>query len=455
MVEFILRRIFLVVPTLLVVMMAAFFLSKFVPGDGAEAMISMHGVPVNSEISNIEYNKYYHQLNLDKPTFYFSISPDFYPENINAVVDKTDREQIISLLRQAIPYHQASAYLQTRNEWLKSFGPKQINTTVNDTMSYLQSTLSFETDLSKLEKLLPLLTDNSENSLKQAINNMSSQRIRYYYPKFYWHGSNNQFHFWATSILKGNMGISIKDGRPISNKIFDALRWTLLLSFLNVIVSTLIAVPTGLWSGHKNGGKFDRVSGLFWLFLYAIPVFWLASVLIIYCTSDRYSTFLDIFPTPGNWYLAPGQSFLKSVLQYGYQLILPVICLAANDIAQMSRIIRNNVIIQKSKPYVLMSKALGKSDDQILFTQIFPNVLLPMITLIGGKFVGGMAGAVLIEVIFNIPGVGRLMYESIINADWLVVFGILLIISFVTILVMLLTDILYAISNPKIKMVRE
>ncbi len=284
---------------------------------------------------------------------------------------------------------------------------------------------------------------------------MSSQRIRYYYPKFYWHGLNNQFHFWATSILKGNMGISIKDGRPISNKIFDALRWTLLLSFLNVIVSTLIAVPTGLWAGHKNGGKIDRVAGLFWLFLYAIPVFWLASVLIIYCTSDRYSTFLDIFPTPGNWYLTPGQSFLKSVLQYGYQLILPVICLAANDIAQMSRIIRNNVIIQKSKPYVLMSKALGKSDDQILFTQIFPNVSLPMITLIGGKFVGGMAGAVLIEVIFNIPGVGRLMYESIINADWLVVFGILLIISFVTILVMLLTDILYAISNPKIKMVRE
>lgn len=451
MLAFILKRILLVIPTLLVVMIIAFFLSKFVPGDAADAMISMQGIPVNSKINHIEYKKYYQQLNLDKPTFYFSIIPDFYPENINAVVDKTDREQFLRFLRQSIPFNQANGYLNQRDSWLHTVDTSNSKIPV-DTLSYLKSTLSFETDLTKLEKLLPLLSTSSESSLAQAIENMSSHRIRYYFPKFYWHGVNNQFHLWVSSLLQGNMGVSIKDGRPIATKILDALRWTLLLSFLNVVVSILIALPIGLWAGHKNGGKFDRVTGVFWLLMYAIPVFWLASMLIIYCTSNRFSSLLDIFPTPGNWYLAPDQSFFKSALQYGYQLILPVICLAANDIAQISRIVRNNVITQKSKPYILMAKALGQSDEYILFKQILPNVTLPMITLIGGKFVGGMAGAILIEVIFNIPGVGRLMYESITNADWFVVFGILLIISLVTIVVMLLTDILYAIANPKIKM---
>jgi peptide/nickel transport system permease protein len=97
-----------------------------------------------------------------------------------------------------------------------------------------------------------------------------------------------------------------------------------------------------------------------------------------------------------------------------------------------------------------MAMAKGTKPKNIVFHHVFPNVLIPMITVIGGKLAAGFSGALIIEVIFNIPGMGRLMFESIYNADWNVVFGILLIISFITLITMLISDILYSYVNPKI-----
>lgn len=160
---------------------------------------------------------------------------------------------------------------------------------------------------------------------------------------------------------------------------------------------------------------------------------------------------MDIFPAPGNWYIPDGQSFVTTISQYSGQLILPVICLAANDIAQVSRVIRNNVVQQKKALYAKFARSKGLTGINTMFRHILPNVLIPMVTLIGGRIPAGLSGALIIEVIFNIPGMGRLMMDSINSYDWNVVFGILIVISFFTILFMILTDILYQIVNPKMK----
>lgn len=97
-----------------------------------------------------------------------------------------------------------------------------------------------------------------------------------------------------------------------------------------------------------------------------------------------------------------------------------------------------------------MAKAKGHSNIQVLIKHILPNVWIPLITVIGGKIPAGLSGALLIEVIFNIPGMGRLMYDSIFSTDWNVVFGILVVVSLFTTVFMLLTDILYTWVNPKI-----
>jgi len=276
-------------------------------------------------------------------------------------------------------------------------------------------------------------------------------KSNFYYPKINWHGFDNQFHQWATNILTGNFGVSLKDGRMVGDKISGALKWTFLLIFLNIFFTTLIAVPAGLYAGYSEGSWFDKISSFFWILLYAIPVFWLASLLIVYCTSDQYGRWMDLFPVPGIWYIPEGQSFVQSLAHFSGQLVLPVICLIANDIAQLSRITRNNVIELKSKLYITYARSKGLDQWQILKNHILPNALLPLITVIGGRIPAGISGSLIIEIIFNIPGMGRLIYESIFSADWNVVFSILLVISIFTILFMLLTDIVYIAVHPKIK----
>jgi peptide/nickel transport system permease protein len=454
MTKYVLKRIVLVVPTMMMVMIIAFFLSKLVPGDGASALLVLQGIQPDGPNAVKEYERNYKNLKLDRPTFYFSVLPDFYPENIHQMASATKRKQVTDFLLQKFNYTDIMAYMSARDQCVLSASMFKNDTLISENISILL----FETEPDKIKTAIHHLIQNCPSdlslkitALKTSLDDMIWNKSSFYYPKIYWHGLDNQFHIWAKDIVAGNFGISLRDGRLVWEKITIALKWTLILVLLNVILSTLISIPTGLYAGYKENGWFDRISSFVWLLLYSTPVFWLASLFIIFCTSDRYSTFLHIFPIPGSWYIPNGQGFFRTLAQFSGQLVLPVICLVANDIAQLSRITKNNTVEQKSKLYVTMAKAKGLDQWQILIKHILPNVLLPLITIIGGRIPAGLSGALIIEIVFNIPGMGRLMYESIFSSDWNVVFGILLIVSVFTILFMLLTDIIYAVVNPKIK----
>jgi len=451
---YVLKRIVLVVPTLLMVMITAFFLSKLVPGDAASALLVLQGIQPDGPNAAKEYERNYKNLKLDRPTFYFSVLPDFYPENIHQIASATKRKQVSDFLLQKFNYSDIMTYMSVRDQCIQSASMFKNDTLINENVSILV----FETEPDKLKTAIHHLIQNSPSDLslkitklKTSLDDMILNKSGLYYPKIYWHGFDNQFHVWVKDIFAGNFGISLKDGRLVWEKIASALKWTAILILLNVILSTLISIPAGLYAGYKEKGWFDRISSFVWLLLYSTPVFWLASLFIIFCTSDRYSTFLNIFPIPGTWYIREGQGFFRTLGQFSGQLVLPVICLVANDLAQLSRITKNNTVEQKSKLYVTMAKAKGLNQWQILIKHILPNVLLPLITIIGGRIPAGLSGALIIEIVFNIPGMGRLMYESIFSSDWNVVFGILLIVSVFTILFMLFTDIIYAVVNPKIK----
>lgn len=456
MVGYVLKRILLVIPTMFIVMIIAFFLSKIVPGDAAESMLVLQGINLDGPNAQKEYQRNYSFLGLDKPTFYFSLTPDFYPANVNHILSQSKRQQTKSFLLQKFNYKDIKDYFELRD----SLFDQQPNLQ-NDSAKILYSNrteLLFDTNPDKIKKILQTLTSDPLTDhvdllikLEKSVDKMIMNKSNFYYPKINWHGFDNQFHQWATNILTGNFGVSLKDGRMVGDKISGALKWTFLLIFLNIFFTTLIAVPAGLYAGYSEGSWFDKISSFFWILLYAIPVFWLASLLIVYCTSDQYGRWMDLFPVPGIWYIPEGQSFVQSLAHFSGQLVLPVICLIANDIAQLSRITRNNVIELKSKLYITYARSKGLDQWQILKNHILPNALLPLITVIGGRIPAGISGSLIIEIIFNIPGMGRLIYESIFSADWNVVFSILLVISIFTILFMLLTDIVYIAVHPKIK----
>lgn len=440
-------------------MIVAFFLSKLVPGDTADSMLALQGVRPESSNAVQEYKKQYLKLGLDLPLFYFSILPDFYPDNVNEIVNATDRYLVHQLLKQKVPYKYINEYLLLKEPTVDSIKKSLTNadSVTIEKVGLILSKIDFATDIVAIQSLWSQLTSFKNtaeldfNNIENATQHLSLHSAKGYFPTLRWHGQKNQFHQWAYALFHGQLGTSIKDGQNIGPKILSALKWTLFLSILNLILSSIISIPSGLIAGYWQNGIFDKISGFLWLIFYSIPAFWLASLLIVFCTSERYGSWLDIFPTPGSWYIPEGQTFLSNLSQYGHQMVLPILCLVANDIAQLSRIVRNNVIEQKSKHYVLMANAKGVKHIHILTKHILPKLLLPLITVIGSRISAGLSGALIIEVIFNIPGMGRLMFDSIYSADWNVVFGILLIVSLVTIISLLLTDILYAQANPKIK----
>jgi peptide/nickel transport system permease protein len=456
MVRFVIKRLLLILPTLFFVMIIAFILSKMVPGDPVDAMLLLQGINHESSNYRSEYEKMYIKTGVNKPLSYISVQPHFYHPDLYKITDQTFRNQTMELLHQKRSYTDIQDFITVRNDFIKLAGRDTLynNPQIRDKIK----NLSFITDIREIKNEINALSalqksdlSPSYSSLVASFQKMEAGKIFFFYPNISWHGFDNQFHQWLKNILKGNFGESAKDGRTVISKIISAIQWTLLLIILNLLVTNIIAIPSGLYSGYYAGGWYDKLSNFIWILLFAIPVFWLASMMIIYFTSTRYSVLMDIFPAPGNWYISDDQSFGVSVGQYAGQLILPIICLVANDIAQVSRVIRNNVVQQKKTLYALFAKSKGLNGTTTLFKHIFPNVLIPMVTLIGGRLPAGLSGALIIEVIFNIPGMGRLMMESINSYDWNVVFGILIVVSFFTILFMLMTDIVYQLVNPKMK----
>jgi peptide/nickel transport system permease protein len=423
----------MIIPTLGVVLLICFGLSKCQSDDSADAMLRLEGVTPGNSLEAKEYARQYLSLGLDKPLFYWSLRPSFCHPNINAIVDKTTRQQLSFFQHQKVKYSDALAYIHARDSIVRL-----------DTTGVLRPLLF----LTKLDEISDLLSkEKTTQSLAPLLDKMQSNQAFFYYPILQWNGSQNQFHRYTSSLFHGEMGISIVDGRDVGAKIMDGLKWTMLLTFLGLVCAVLISVVAGSISAYKSGGTFDRVSNIVWLILYSIPSFWLASILILYCTSDRYG--MHIFPTPGNWMIDPQKPFLTQVIGSAHMMVLPIITMIANDIAFLSRITRNNIIDQNKKLYATIAKARGLKPQKILTSYLIPNSMIPVTTNLIGAIPASISGSLIIEIIFNIPGVGRLMFDAIGHSDWNVVFGVVLIISTVTMLSLTFADIIYRWLNPK------
>lgn len=449
---YVIKRLVLILPTLLLVLILSFFITRSVPGDQSSALMTLQGINLQSPNAAKEYERNYKALGLDRPSFYFSVLPDYYPSNLNSVINEDDRKLIQGLLDEKIPYVHIDNFIKTKKAFITSVNTVSRLSNVDiKPLLFAHHVASITHSIAELNKVDSLKYNTSFGQLYKIGSTLQVEKRTLFYPKLVWHGADNQFDLWIASALKGHWGQSIKDGQPVSLKIGNALRWTILLLVLNMFFTLLLVLPIGLFTGDHNQGIWDKVIGFVSLVLYSIPTFWLATLLIFYFTGSNYGGIANIFPTPGLWTVNGGKPFLVEVFGQYEQLILPIICLVANDIAFLSRIIRNNVMVQKQSYYYEYAIAKGLTQSQALLKHILPNILVPLITLVVNAIPASLSGTLLIEVIFNIPGMGRLMYDSIYSYDWSVVLAILAILSVTTIFFMLVADIAISWVNPKIK----
>jgi len=255
-----------------------------------------------------------------------------------------------------------------------------------------------------------------------------------------------RYYHWASEILSGDLGYSRTYRVPVSEMLAPALKATFVLSVVSLIFSLCIAIPLGIYCALKPNTKFDYIVNLFNFAGISIPSFWLGIVLIII-----FSVYLNWLPAGG--YQTTGivyDNIFHEILDKSKFLILPVVSLAVQRIGFFSRFSRSSMLEAMRNDFIRTARAKGMSENTVVWRHGFRNALIPLITITAISISSVFSGALITETLFAYPGVGRLIYTSIMSNDFNVAM-IAFIISIAMVLIMnLVADLLYGVADPRI-----
>ena len=256
--------------------------------------------------------------------------------------------------------------------------------------------------------------------------------------------ASTRYQQWITGLLHGDMGISYTYGTPVSEMVQERLLVTVPLAILAMLISTVLALAAGIYAAahHKRWGDVG-VMGLAQLGI-AIPNFWFAILLIL------------LFSVKLNWFSAggfPGWSEdegggLWPALQ---SLLLPAISLAVVQAAILARVTRSAVLEVLREDFVRTARAKGLSRNAVLWRHVLRNALISVVTVMGLQFASLLAGTIVVENVFYLPGLGRLIFQSIANRDLIVVRNCVMLLAAMVVVVNFFVDLLYAMIDPRVK----
>lgn len=435
MLSYILKRLILMVPTLLLVSIVVYGLSELAIGDSLAIRLSQQGIDPDRKDYLASYEKLYMAEGHHKPAFYLTMRPQYVTIPVASYANPLHRGFVSALVEERYGSVWAAQLLESLLVIAKT-----------------DSDMAPEVHRWLAKAEVSYIADKATEQGYQHIMQLCDEAYVHnmHYPVLRWHGSDNRYHQWLSEVARGSFGYSKSDGQLVADKIWTALRWTLLILILNIMVTLTLSVPYGLYTGMHVDSLADRWSGVLLFAVFAMPTFWLATMLVMLFTTGEYG--MHIFPAVGSWYGGIGQSFFDMVLSKWSVLVIPISILVVKDIAYLGRMIRDTVATESTKQYALTARAKGIGTWPLAVRHILPNALGPAITLAVGAIPGALGGSLLLEVIFNIPGMGRLMYTAIGQADWPVVYPIVLLTAVVTAIWYLIGDVLVAILNPKIKL---
>jgi peptide/nickel transport system permease protein len=253
-----------------------------------------------------------------------------------------------------------------------------------------------------------------------------------------------QYVDWLGGVLHGDLGKSLVDGTPVSQLILQRLPVTLELAIGTFLVSLTIAVVAGILSASKRGTWVDYVSTGFALGGISIPHFWLGMMFII------------IFAVNLGWLPASGYvPFFEDPAANIAVMILPVLATGLRESAELMRMLRSSLLEELGSDYVRTAFSKGLSRRVVVIRHAVRNALIPFVTASGLQIAALLGGLVVTEQVFQLPGVGRLIVESILKRDYTVVQGAVLTVTVIVILINVLVDLLYAVIDPRIALSEE
>jgi peptide/nickel transport system permease protein len=249
-----------------------------------------------------------------------------------------------------------------------------------------------------------------------------------------------QYFDWLGGVFKGNLGDSILTKRPVTEDLAKRIPISAYIGIIAFLVSTLIGIPAGIISAIRRGTWLDTVVTTLANLGITVPIFWLGIMLMW-----LFAVKLNWLPTSG--YTSPFENFSLSIRQ----LVMPVFCMAIFSIAGNTRQARSSMLEVLRQDYIRTAWSKGITERLVIARHALKNSLIPIITLAGMGISGIIGGMVLIEQVFNIPGMGRLAVDAMFKHDYPYVQGITLVMTAVIVISNLLVDLTYGWLDPRIR----
>lgn len=249
-----------------------------------------------------------------------------------------------------------------------------------------------------------------------------------------------QYGRWLGRVLSGNLGTSVRTGRPIGTLMGEALPFTLELAVYAIALAVLIAIPVGTLAGTTSSRLADGAMQTLTLLGLSLPAFWVGAMFIL-----LFSVHLRWFPV----LTYPGLAEAPLANLRGF--FLPALTLAVPNAAAIARMVRASLVAVRSEEYVKVARAKGLSEPVVVRRHMLKNALIPVVTLVG--IVAGylLGGSIVVEQVFAIPGVGRMGLQAIVQRDYPVLQAVVLIVTALFVLVNLLVDLFYVFLDPRIR----
>jgi peptide/nickel transport system permease protein len=253
---------------------------------------------------------------------------------------------------------------------------------------------------------------------------------------------------WLLRIATFDFDRSFKDDLPVIDKIAKALPVTLGLNILTILIIYLVSIPLGVLGAVKRGSTFDNISSLLLFILYSIPNFWLATLLIMFLSSEQS---LNVLPSVGlHADNAADLSYLPWLKDWILHMILPITVMTYAGFASLSRYARTSMLETIQEDFIRTARAKGLAEGVVIWKHAFRNSLITIVTLLGNLLPRLIGGSVIVEYIFSINGMGKLGFDAILARDYPVIMAITTFSAFLTLLGILVSDLLYSVVDPRV-----
>lgn len=288
-------------------------------------------------------------------------------------------------------------------------------------------------------RLIPGDTISAMIGTQFKLTETQAEALRRYYgldkplPEQYW--------LWLTAAVRGNLGLSVRTGRPVLSEILSRYPLTLELALLAMVIAITIGIPVGILSAVRRNSALDLGGRLFSLVGLAMPSFWMGTLIIFVL-----SVYFHTLPNSGNYV-----SFFENPVENLKQLFFPAITLGFAFSAAVMRTTRSALMEELGKDYARTARAKGRTQSEVVLRHCLKNALIPIITLVGIEAGYLFGGAIIVEEVYAMPGVGRLLLGAINQRDYALVQGTILFIALNFVFINLIADLTYALVNPRIR----